>query len=193
MKADSGKKKKIIPIVVILIIIVVALVFLVPQFLGGAGKQKQVTSAQLEKVVNIDQLSTADFIYNGIAEKYKEDKDGNTTEDVFCHIAYEATVSVGISTNDIQFKIDQENKIITPILPDITVNSVSVDTSKISYIPQNPQLELQEVIHLCKEDVKNEAQQNEKLYQTAEENLRNTVEALLIPILTESGYSLKWE
>lgn len=178
---------------VILIIIVVVLVFLVPQFLGGTGKRKQVTSAQLEKVVNIDQLSTADFIYNGIAEKYKEDKDGNITEDVFCRIAYEATVSVGISTNDIQFEIDLENKIITPILPDITVNSVSVDTSKISYIPQNPQLELQEVIRLCKEDVKNEAQQNEKLYQTAEENLRNTVEALLIPILTESGYSLKWE
>lgn len=56
MKADSGKKKKIIPIMVILIIIVVVLVFLVPQFLGGTGKRKQVTSAQLEKVVNIDQL-----------------------------------------------------------------------------------------------------------------------------------------
>ena len=45
------------------------------------------------------------------------------------------------------------------------------------------------MIRLCKEDVKNEAQQNEKLYQTAEENLRNTVEALLIPILTENSIS----
>ena len=33
-----------------------------------------VTSSQLEQAINIDELSTAEFIYNGIAEKYKEDK-----------------------------------------------------------------------------------------------------------------------
>ena len=33
-----------------------------------------VTSSRLEKAINIDNLSTAEFIYNGIAEKRKEKK-----------------------------------------------------------------------------------------------------------------------
>ena len=38
----------------------------------------------------------------------------------------------------------------------------------------------------------NEANNSEKLYQTAEENLRAVIEALLSPILENAGYSIEW-
>ena len=38
----------------------------------------------------------------------------------------------------------------------------------------------------------NEANNSEKLYQTAEENLRAVIEALLSPILENAGYSIVW-
>lgn len=80
----------------------------------------------------------------------------------------------------------------TPVLPEITVNIATLDEKAISYIPKNPDISLKEIIVLCKEDAMNEANNSEKLYQTAEENLRAVIEALLSPILENVGYSIEW-
>lgn len=80
----------------------------------------------------------------------------------------------------------------TPVLPEITVNIATLDEKAISYIPKNPDISLKEIIDLCKEDAMNEANNSEKLYQTAEENLRAVIEALLSPILENVGYSIEW-
>lgn len=44
----------------------------------------------------------------------------------------------------------------------------------------------------CKEDALEKATQNEKLIETAESNLRDSITALLMPILKESGYEIVW-
>ena len=80
----------------------------------------------------------------------------------------------------------------TPVLPEITVNIATLDEKAISYIPKNPDIPLKEIIVLCKEDAMNEANNSEKLYQTAEENLRAVIEALLSPILENAGYYIEW-
>lgn len=183
-----NKKKTIILAAALVLIIVAAGSLFGPNVMNKIGKENVITSSQLEKAIDISQLSTAEFVYNGIAEKYDDDK----PEKVECYIAYHANVKVGIQMEDVKLEIDEENKTVTPMLPEISVNIAALDENEISYIPKNPDIPLKEIITLCKEDAVSEANDSKKLYQTAEENLKSVIEALLSPILENAGYSMKW-
>ena len=141
-------KKKIIGSVLVLGIVAAAAGLFVPNAVQKITKESVITSSQLEKAVDISELSTAEFIYNGIADKYS---DGNL-EETECHIAYASTVKVGIALDQITFTIDEEKKTVTPVLPEITVNTVTVDPDSLSFIPQNPDVELKDIMTVCKED-----------------------------------------
>lgn len=154
----------------------------------SAKEKNTVTESILQDAIDIDKISSAEFVYNGIAERYDEEK----PEEVDCYISYEANVKVGIEMKDVEFKIDEDKKIITPILPSISINIVTLEEDGISYIPKNPDISLKEVIELCKKDAMNEANKSQKLREVAEENLKSTIEALLMPILDNTGYSLQW-
>ena len=180
-------KKKLI-LLVLVVVIAAGAGLVLPNKISKIGKENTITSSQLEKAIDISQLSTAEFVYNGVAEKKNE----NSPEDVDCYIAYDANVKVGINMEDVKFKIDEEKKTVTPILPKIEINIATLDENSISYIPKNPDLSLKEVITLCKEDAINEANTSDKLYETAEENLQSVIQALLAPILEHEGNSIQW-
>ncbi len=186
---EKNVKKKIISVVIVFILILAALCVIGLQLIGKSRGTRIITSSQLESAIQISQLSTAEFIYNGIAEKYKDNNRGK----VECYISYNANVKVGIEMEDVKFYIDEEAKTVTPILPEVTVNIAALDEKSIGYIPKNPDIELKEVIAICKEDAMNEANQSQSLYEAAEENLRAVIEVLLSPILENAGYSLEWE
>ena len=181
-------RKLILAAALVLAVLVVGSLF-GPNVMNKIGKENVITSSQLEKAIDISQLSTAEFVYNGIAEKYDDDK----PEKVECYIAYHADVKVGIQMEDVEFEIDEENKTVTPILPEISVNIAALDENEISYIPKTPDIPLKEIIVLCKEDAVREANDSKKLYQTAEENLKAVIEALVSPILEHAGYTIKWQ
>ena len=181
-------RKLILAAALVLAVLVVGSLF-GPNVMNKIGKENVITSSQLEKAIDISQLSTAEFVYNGIAEKYDDDK----PEKVECYIAYHADVKVGIQMEDVEFEIDEENKTVTPILPEISVNIAALDENEISYIPKNPDIPLKEIIVLCKEDAVREANDSKKLYQTAEENLKAVIEAPVSPILEHAGYTIKWQ
>lgn len=181
-------RKLILAAALVLAVLVVGSLF-GPNVMNKIGKENVITSSQLEKAIDISQLSTAEFVYNGIAEKYDDDK----PEKVECYIAYHADVKVGIQMEDVEFEIDEANKTVTPILPEISVNIAALDENEISYIPKNPDIPLKEIIVLCKEDAVREANDSKKLYQTAEENMKAVIEALVSPILEHAGYTMKWQ
>ena len=151
-------KKKIIGSVLVLGIVAAAAGLFVPNAVQKITKESVITSSQLEKAVDISELSTAEFIYNGIADKYS---DGNL-EETECHIAYASTVKVGIALDQITFTIDEEKKTVTPVLPEITVNTVTVDPDSLSFIPQNPDVELKDIMTVCKEDALKEASESKE-------------------------------
>lgn len=99
-------KKKIFSVVIIVVIVLVVGSIFGPTVINKIGKDNVITSAQLEKAVDISQLSTAEFVYNGVAEKYDDDK----PEEVECYIAYNANVKVGIQMEDVKFDIDEDKK-----------------------------------------------------------------------------------
>lgn len=189
---DEKPKKKhwMFKLVIVLIFaaFVAGIVFAtVPQARGMLTGEDYVTSSQLKKAVNIENLSSAEFVYNGIAEKHKENSD-----EVEYRVAYDAAVKVGVKMSDVDFDIDQSSKVIIPHLPEIVVNSVSVDVNSLSYMPKNPNTGMKEVLDLCEADAKNEASNSDKFYQTAEENMKSVVEALTLPLVKGKGYSTAW-
>lgn len=181
-------KKKVIVIIVVVAIVAISFNLFDPTVINKIGKDNVITASRLEEAINIEQLSTAEFVYNGVAEKHDDEQ----PEEVECYIAYNANVKVGIQMDEVSFNINEEQKTVAPVLPEIEVNIATLDEESISYIPKDPDLSLKEIITLCKEDAMSEANNSEKLYRTAEENLQSVIEALLSPILESEGYSIVW-
>lgn len=184
-------------------IIAVAAVVVVALVLPGQASKLQKedfdTSAALEKAIAIDNLSTAEFVYNGIAEHYREEGEERnplffweSDDPVNYRICYQATVKAGINMSDVQFAVDEEAKTVTAKLPEITL-ACNVDPNDMQFIPEGTDANMQTILQICEEDVENEARQSEKLYETARENLRSTIEALTQPVLSAGGYSMTWE
>lgn len=145
------------------------------------------TSSQLAKMVNVSRLSTAEFIYNGIAEQV--DDDGN----VRCHVYYEAKIGAGVDMSQIQFEVDQENRIVYPIIPQIEIAEPEIDEASIEFFERNPNISTQDVMRVCKEDAQSEAEETGQIYETALINMRSAVEALTNPLVESYGYSIEWE
>ena len=137
-------------------------------------------------------LAAAGVIFQICVSEGEEKITAENPDEIDCYIAYDANVKVGINMEEVTFKINEEKKTVTPVLPKIEINIATLDENSISYIPKNPDLSLKEVITLCKEDAMNEANHSDKLYETAQENLESVIEALLSPILEHEGYSIQW-
>lgn len=182
------KKIRKIITAVIVIIVVIAAVFAGIKLSGRKSTLTVMTSSDLEEAIMISELSTAEFVYNGIAVKPYEANENY----VACYIAYNATVKVGIDMEDVKFDVDDETMTVTVTLPEVEVNIATVDEDSLSYIPQDPDVSLSEVITLCKEDALTEAAESEVLYETAEDNLKSVIEALITPLLESAGYELVW-
>ncbi len=65
------KKTKLLMRVVILLEIVALVASMYLHFNGTFSKPRIMTSATLEKAIDVSDLSTAQFTYNGIAEIYR--------------------------------------------------------------------------------------------------------------------------
>lgn len=171
--------------------VVILLGFIVLKMGGGfkKGETTIITKSTLIDTVDIAELSTAEFIYNGIAEIPKSEK----SDKIKCRVRYSAKVKASVTMTDIDFKIDRDNKTVKPILPEIKLDAILDDQEGFSFIPENSDVDLQEVMEFCKNDVTDEATQTLELYDSAEENLKDIIQALTYPLLNSEGYTLVWE
>lgn len=185
VKKLVGSKGFIPAIIIIVGLVIVGGVF-GANLLANPGSTQIITSSTLERLVNISKLSTAEFVYNGIADKINDD--GSTAY----HVYYASSVRASIDMGDIDFDIDEEARTVTPILPDIVIDDPVLDETSLELMPRNPNSSLPELISLCKQDALTEVKSDGQIYETAQENLRSTIEALLNPLLEQSGYTLVW-
>ena len=173
--------------IIAIIIVIVAIIFFISL---KKGKETIISSATLTDMVDISELSTAQFTYNGIAEVY-ENKEKNKVK---CYIKYNSIVKANINMEEINFEINRNNKTVKPILPEIKLTpKIITGENSLSFIPEDTKLELKEVLLVCEEDAKNEALNSPGLLKYAEENLKDTLEALLLPVIESSGYQIIWE
>ena len=169
-------KKKLLLYIPIIIGVVFVLIFGYMRFTGmfDKGEEKILVRSTLMDAIDITELSTSQFTYNGIAKIYNDD-----SSKVKCHVRYSAKVKAGIDMNDVDFEIDNNNKTVKPILPSIKITTNLVEEESLSFIPPKVKIELKEVLTSCKKDATQEANKSEELAESAKENLKSIIEALL--------------
>lgn len=178
MKAVSQRMK--------LLMIAFALATMLVLCSGCSEKEKNVlTSAQLQNAINVQELSTAEFTYNGVAVYVKNGKE--------IYIKYASRVKAGIDLKDVAFTVLPEEKKIEITLPEIKINDVIIDTSFIDYIPSNPDLELKEVIKVCKDDVRTRAIADDMFLETASNNLKAMMSAVIRPLIADRQYEIVFD
>lgn len=186
------KDKRKININIILLVVAIATIIGTCFFVININtnvKQETFSSSVLIKTIEMANLSTSQFTYNGIAEIPNE----KNSEKIDCYIKYKAIVKVGVDFKKINIEKDDENKIVTISLPNIKITDISVDAASLSYIPSKPKYDLNTILQTCKNDVNVEVKNSDNLIKSAEENLKSVVEGLVEPIVTKEGYEIVWK
>ena len=183
-KKPDWEKISLIALIAIGIIFFILLLW---NLLGGNGgpKTQQQTTSDLISTKEIANLSVSEFVYNGIAETYKENGDHDYS------VLYKSTVKVSIDAEKIQYKSDEERKTITFFLPEFNIENPIIDIKSISIIPNKTDLYVDDLIKLCRSDALTEAKKSDKLIASAQENLKSIMEAWYSPVL--EGYSFEYQ
>ena len=147
---------------------------------GEDGKLTTISESSLQKIIEINELSTVDYTYNATVTKTKDD-----SSEIMYHVAYEGTVTAGIDFHEIDFDLNEDEKIITITIPEIEIHNISVNMGTMDYIFTKDKYETetisQEAYKLCKADLKKRIEDEDLLKKTAKENAISSVEALFKP------------
>lgn len=148
-------------------------------------KTEVITVPVLEKVINVSELSTFTAVYNGVAKVMNEEN----PNEIDYYVSYEAKVKAGVNFDDVSISIDQEKKNIVIKVPRIDINEIFVDIGSLDYIFVNNNANefsvSQEAFKACEIDVKKESEQQEEIYELAEQNARNILTALIRPLVEQ--------
>ena len=176
---------------VILIAAVLATVLVVVGMTAGVGSRPStpevITISTLEKIINVNELSTFTAVYNGIATVRNEKK----PEEVDYYVSYEARVNAGIDFNKIEISVDNEAKTIFVDIPQIRITDSNVDITSLDFIFYNDKANAstvtQEAFKACEADVQKESEQQNAIYELAKQNAVNVLTALINPIVEQLG------
>ena len=195
---ENQKKKLSVPKVkyIIGIAIMLAVVIIVLLAVSMSSKKSEpeiISKSTLEDIINVSDLSTFEAVYNGIAKVTDEDN----PEKVNYYVSYDAKVKAGIDFEKVDITVNTDEKIITVMLPEIKITDVNVDITSLDYIFENEKANTEtvseEAYKKCIEDVTSESNSEDAIYELAEQNARNIVEALISPFVEQldSEYRLE--
>lgn len=177
----------------ILVIVVLVVAFVVMPAARNSKKQAEVlTVSTLEKIIDVSELSTFTAVYNGIAQVMDEEN----PELVDYYVSYEAEVNAGIDFEQVEIQLDEESKAIRITVPPVELTEVNVDISSLDFIFYDKSLNTSTVTETafkaCEADVKKESQEQEAIYDLAQQNAKNILTALVKPIVDQldTEYSL---
>lgn len=196
-------KQKIINVAILAVISlsIVAGVYLSITHSGRERKdQSVVTKSTLMEVLEISELSTITYTYNGIVPGYDVvDIAENGTEygNISYYVSYEGTVKAGIDFSKIDIDIGEENKEIKVKLPKVEILDTIVDEGSLEYIHKKSQSDskgenYKKAFQLCSEDLRKKTEEDKTLLELAKTNAESAVTALLEPWMEqmEEGYHI---
>lgn len=186
---NSRDRKLSIKAIIILTCSMIAVIAITSIFVfvkvSGKEEPEIITESNLEKIINVSDLSTLEAVYNGIAEVTNSEN----PDQIDYYVSYEAKVKAGIDFQQVDLDVDNEQKVITVTIPEIKINDVNVDIASLDYIflnhKANTQTVSEEAYKKCIEDVTNETNAEDTIYELAEENAKNIIEALIKPFVCQ--------
>lgn len=186
------KFKHIAVLFVIILVIITALMIKIKIF-NKKSEPTIISKATLEKVINVSDLSTFEAIYNGVAAVENEEK----PENIDYYVSYEAKVKAGIDFALVEVEVNEAEKIITVTLPEVKITDVDVDIASLDYIFMNNKANTETVsaqaYKKCIKDVTKESNSTNEIYESARQNARNIVEALISPFVEQLDSEYKLE
>ena len=186
------KFKHIAVLFIIIAIIVTALMIKIKIF-NKKSEPTIISKATLEKVINVSDLSTFEAIYNGVAAVANEEN----PENIDYYVSYEAKVKAGIDFELVEVEVNETDKVITVTLPEVKITDVDVDIASLDYIFMNNKANTQTVsaqaYKKCIKDVTKESNSTDEIYESARQNARNIVEALISPFVEQLDSEYKLE
>lgn len=184
----EGKKKIVTILAVSLLVVIIGIVIVICIKTNSTSKGKQpevITESTLQKIIDVSDLSTFEAVYNGIAKVMNAEK----TAEVDYYVSYKAKVKAGIDFKDVIIDIDNDAKVITIQIPKVKITDIIVDITTLDYLFENDKANTenvsQEAYKACIEDVKNECNTEDAIYELAEQNAKNIVEALIKPFVNQ--------
>lgn len=180
-KEFSLPKVRLYVKIVFLLFLVLIIVGGIMLFVGRSddGKMTTISKSSLQKVIEINELSTIDYTYNATAIKRDENNEA------MYYVAYEGIVTAGIDFNEIEIAVIEKEKKVHIAVPKVEIQGVKVDMGTMEYIFTKNKYETeditQEAYKLCKADLKMRVEEENVLYDTARENAISSVEALFEP------------
>ena len=140
-----------------------------------------ISKSSLEEIIEINELSTVDYVYNATATKYLDKKE----KDAKYYVAYEGIVTAGIDFKEIKIDINENEKLVTLTLPEVKILDYRIDMGTMEYIFTKDKYETenisQEAYKLCIADLENRTKNEPVLFETAKENAISSVKALFDP------------
>ena len=111
-------------------------------------------------------------------------------ESVDYYVSYEAKVNAGIDFEQVEIDLDEEAKTIRITMPPVELTDVNVDISSLDFIFYNQKLNTSTVTETaykaCEADVEKESQEQQAIYDLAEQNAKNVLTALVKPIVDQA-------
>ena len=192
---EKDKKGKLnIKVILILLVIIAILGYAVYGLLNKDSANGIIIRAKnsFKKATDVSELRTATFTYNGVAKKCKEECKNDGKDEYVYYVSYEGDVTAGIDFEEIEFKVDKENKKIMIIMPEVTITNARTYIEKQKFIFKNSKYDnvqaLQDANRLCNEDIKRKASEDDQLLKTAKENAKLVLEHFY-EIWVENYYS----
>lgn len=169
-------KIKLIGLLVIVGLVIVGIIIL-------TNKEPELTvvsETSLKEMLEIDELATLEYFYNSVTQVLKED-----SNKVKYHVAYKGNIRYGINFEQVEIMIDETNKQINVVVPEVNLLDSNVDIESLDFIFEKDKYETETVIieakEVCEADLETKALQNENLKNMAKENAVDTINALLCP------------
>lgn len=190
---DHKKKFIIAAGFAIAILVLIALFLLLLSKPAKKSEPSIITTSTLEKILTVSDLSTFEAIYNGIAKVTNPDD----AQKIDYYVSYDATVKAGIDFEQVEISVDNTAKIISVKLPEIKITDITVDIGSMDYIfindHANTETVSEEAYKWCINDVTDESAHEDAIYELAEQNAKNIIEALIRPFVSsfDSEYQLQ--
>ena len=181
----KGKGLGVICVITILVLALIAAFCLKGKSKWDDKEPEVITISTLEKIIDVDELSTFTAVYNGVAQVMNKQK----PEETDYYVSYEAKVNAGIDLEEIKITMDEESKEINIDIPNVHITDINVDIASLDFIFYNKKANTssvtQEAFRACEEDVRRESEAQDAIFELAQQNAVNILTALTKPLVDQ--------
>ena len=161
----------------ILVVVVLVLFVVIPGARNSKKQAEVITISTLQEIIDVSELSTFTAVYNGIAQVMNQED----PQSVDYYVSYEAKVNAGIDFEEVGIELEEETKTIRITVPPVELTEVNVDIASLDFIFYNQSLNTS-----TEADVEKESQEQQAIYELAEQNAKNVLTALVKPIVEQA-------